>query len=218
MLTKVRILSPAFFFLGKGENRKGSTSNFEIVINECSEFISDFTGCENFHGCISHLRDEGSKSQTSHQNTYKPNKTRNINLRVGYSALAGINLILVNIKMKSNTKIEAQLKKKNNPVLVETIILAKKNPQWKEVAEVLTNSRKKRKDFNLDQIEKVEEKIIVVCGKVLSQGEITKKKKVVALNFSEKAKEKLLNAGCEALLITEEIKINKDAKDVKILK
>ncbi len=120
--------------------------------------------------------------------------------------------------MKSKTQIESQLKAKTNPVLVEAIILAKKNPAWLEVAYVLTGPRRKRKDFNLSEIEKSSESIVVVCGKVLSQGEIKSKKKVVALNFSGKAKEKLLKSGCEVILLKDEIQKNKDAKGVKILK
>lgn len=120
--------------------------------------------------------------------------------------------------MKSNTKIEIQLKKKTNPILVETVVLAKKNPSWKEVASLLTGSRRNRKDFNLSDVEKIGEGTVVVCGKLLSQGEVTKKMKVVALNFSEKAKDKLLKAGCEAVLLIDEIKNNKEAKGVNILK
>ena len=119
--------------------------------------------------------------------------------------------------IKSKTKIENQLRPKTNKALVETIILAKKNPAWIKVAGLLTISRRKRKDINLTEIEKTEGKTFVVCGKVLSQGGITKKVKVVALSFSEKAKEKLKAAGCETLTIAEEIQKNKDAKEVIIL-
>ena len=120
--------------------------------------------------------------------------------------------------IKSKTKIESQLRKKTNPVLVETVVLAKKNPAWIEVAGLLTTPGSNRKDFNLSAIERTEGEVIVVCGKVLSQGEITKKKKVIALGFSENAKNKLKNAGCEIASITEEIKNNKDAKGVVVLK
>lgn len=122
------------------------------------------------------------------------------------------------MKMKSKNQIEIQLKKKNDPILVETIILAKKNPAWIDVASVLTGSRRKRKNINLSEISNSEGKIVVVPGKVLSQGDISKKIKVVALSFSEKAKEKLLKAGCETVLLKDEIKKNKEAKDVTILK
>ena len=118
---------------------------------------------------------------------------------------------------KSKTKIESQLKKKTNPILVETVIIAKKNPAWIQVAHVLTGSRKKRKDYNLSEIEKIKGDV-ALCGKVLSQGEITSKKKVIALGFSGKAKEKLKNAGCEAILLEKEIRNNKEAKGITILK
>ena len=120
--------------------------------------------------------------------------------------------------MKSKSKIEKQIIRKTNPILVETIILAKKNPKWLEIAHVLTGSRKKRKDFTLIDIEKAEGQIIAVPGKVLSNGEISKKKRVVALNFSTAATEKLKKAGCDAVLLIDEIKKNKDAKGVVILK
>ena len=122
--------------------------------------------------------------------------------------------------IKSKTKIESQLKSKKSPELVETIILAKKNEKWLEVASVLSGSTRRQHSVNLDKIEKQSkaEDIVVVLGKVLSLGEITKKIKVVALGFSEKAKEKLLKSGCEVRLLKDEITDNKEAKAVKIVK
>jgi len=122
--------------------------------------------------------------------------------------------------MKSKTVIEKQLQRKTNAELVETIIACKKNDAWNEVASIISSSRRKRKDINLEELNKIggNEKIILVPGKVLSQGEITKKVKVVALNFSESAKEKLLKSGCEVSGILEEIKLNPSAKGIFILK
>jgi len=120
--------------------------------------------------------------------------------------------------MKSKTKIESQLRRKTNPELVETIILAKKNQGWREVAAILTGPRRNRRGINLAELDKSPSKSVVICGKVLSGGDVSKKKKVIALGFSEKAREKLRNAGCETKLISEEIKLNKDAKGVEILK
>lgn len=124
------------------------------------------------------------------------------------------------VKMKTKTKIEKQLQKKTNSDLVETIVAAKKNKEWQGVAAILAGSRKNHTDLNLDEIEKkIKEKdIAIVPGKVLSQGEISKKLKVVALGFSEKAKEKLLNAKCEVSTIMEEIKKNPDGKGIVVLK
>lgn len=124
----------------------------------------------------------------------------------------------VKIKMKSNTKIEKQLKKKTNSLLVETIIAAKKNSAWKEVAEILSGSRRKQMNFNLTELNGSEKGTVVVAGKVLSQGDIDSKIKVVACSFSEKAKDKLKKAGCEVKTILEEIKSNPNAKDILVLR
>lgn len=122
--------------------------------------------------------------------------------------------------MKSKSLIEKQIKKKTNTKLVETIILAKKNKEWLEVASILSGSRRKTMYFNLDEInEKVKDsEKIIIPGKVLSQGEINKKIKIVAISFSEKAKEKLLKSSCEISYILDEIKSNPSAKGIKILK
>jgi len=121
--------------------------------------------------------------------------------------------------MKTKSKIEKQLQRKTNSVLVETIIACKKNKNWIKVAEILSGPRKNRINLNLEELNKKvkDEKIVVVPGKILSQGELDKKIKIVALGFSEKAKEKLDKSGSEALTILEEIKKNPEAKGVKIL-
>jgi large subunit ribosomal protein L18e len=122
--------------------------------------------------------------------------------------------------MKSKTKISKQTEKKTNTELVETILAAKNNPSWLEVASILSGSRRNRKNFNLKNINELigKEKIILIPGKVLSEGEIDKKVKIVALNFSNKSKEKLIKSGCEVSSILDEIKSNPSLKDVKILK
>lgn len=120
--------------------------------------------------------------------------------------------------MKSKTKIENQLEKKTNPELVETVVLAKKNPAWMTVAHIMTGPRRKLKNYNIGEIDKLKESTIVVSGKVLGSGEITKKKKIIAFSFSNEAKEKLKKAGCEFSLIKDEIKKNKNAKEVYFLK
>ena len=112
------------------------------------------------------------------------------------------------------------MKKKTSSLLVKTIISAKKNKGWLKVAEILSGPRKKRVNINLEKINKEAEKgeKIVVPGKVLSQGEINKKLKIIALDFSEKAKEKLLKSKSESSSIIEEIQKNPEAKEIRILK
>ena len=114
---------------------------------------------------------------------------------------------------KSKTKIEKQTKRKVNLELVETIRVAKKNKAGLEVAGILSGPRRKRININLSDIKEE----VVVPGKILSQGEASKKK-IVAFSFSEKAKEKIIKAGGKAINIIDEIKSNPEMKGIKILK
>ncbi len=122
--------------------------------------------------------------------------------------------------MKSKTKISRQLQKKSNSKLIETIFEAKKKEKWLEIAGILSGPRRKMAHFNLNEINKQtkEKDKALIPGKVLSQGEINKKIKVIALNFSEKASEKLKQAGCEVSNILNEIKSNPSAEGIKILR
>ena len=121
--------------------------------------------------------------------------------------------------MKSKTKIEEQIQRKTESELIETLIATKKNKGWIKAASVLSCPRKKRMNLNLEKIDKnvKEGETIVIPGKVLSQGEISKKIKIVALSFSEKAKEKLLKSGIKISTIIEEIKKNPGAKGIRII-
>lgn len=103
---------------------------------------------------------------------------------------------------------------------METIIAGKKQEAWLEVAALLSSPRRIKTCLNLEDINKEAKagETLVVPGKVLSQGEIDKKMKVVAFSFSDKAKEKLLSAKCEISSILEEIKSNPSGKGIKILK
>ena len=121
--------------------------------------------------------------------------------------------------MKSLTKIKKQIQRKTNSELVETILKAAKSEKWLEIARIISGPRRKRMNLNLDEIEKIakEGEAIVVPGKVLSQGEIKKKIKIIALAFSENAMEKLSKAKKDFLTIAEEIKKNPDAKGIRII-
>jgi len=122
--------------------------------------------------------------------------------------------------MKTKTKINKQIQKKSRRELVDTIIAAKKKEKWFEVAKILSGPRRKNVNFNLNEIDKniKKEEIVVIPGKVLSSGELNKKVKIVALSFSEKAKEKLEKAKIPFSYIIEEIKRNPEGKGIQILK
>jgi len=121
--------------------------------------------------------------------------------------------------VKSKTQIEKQLKKKTNLELVETIRAAKKNKEWLKIAGILSGPRKNLASINLSEIEKEtkEGDTIVVPGKVLSQGEISKKIRISALGFSAAAKEKLEKTKNEVVSILDEIKQNPDMKGVNVI-
>jgi large subunit ribosomal protein L18e len=122
--------------------------------------------------------------------------------------------------MKTKTLIEKQTQRKRNPNLVETIRLAKKKDAWLQVASILTRPRREKININLAEIDKEskEGEKILVPGKVLSLGDVSKKIHVVALGISEVAKEKLLNQKGDFVTIAEEIKKNPEAKEIKILR
>ncbi len=122
--------------------------------------------------------------------------------------------------MKSKSKIQKQLKKKNSSEIVKTVNEAKKNPAWLEVASILAGPRSNFIVVNLESLNKISDgkETLVVPGKVLSMGSPEKKLKIVALNFSENATEKLKNAGCETSNLLDEIKSNPEAKGIKVVK
>ena len=122
--------------------------------------------------------------------------------------------------MKSKTKIDEQLGKKTNPELVATILEAKKKKNWIEIAGLISSPRSNMTMVSIEKLDKETKdgEIIIVPGKVLSQGELNKKIKVVALGFSKMAKEKISKAKGETSTILEEIKKNPDAKGMRILR
>ena len=122
--------------------------------------------------------------------------------------------------VKTRTQLEKSLKRKTNSELVKTLIASKKNDKWLVVASIASYPRRSRVEVNLDKLNEDadDKKMNVVPGKVLSQGTLTKKVNVCALAFSEKAKEKILNAGGKVSLLADEIKSNPEAKDINIIK
>lgn len=122
--------------------------------------------------------------------------------------------------MLSKTKISKRNKNKRNLELVETVNVCKKNEAWIKICQDLLLPKRKRINVNLEKINKESKDgdIIVVPGKVLSQGEINKKIKLIALDYSENAKEKLSKAKIDYSDIINEIKKNAKMQGVKILR
>ena len=122
--------------------------------------------------------------------------------------------------MMSKTLIGKRVMLKLNPEVVETVLVAKKNDAWFKVAQIISGPKKNQSSLNLKEIEKEtkEGDTVVVPGKVLGLGDLSKKIRVCALSFSKSAVEKLKNVKAEQVSLLEEIKKNPKAEGVKILR
>jgi large subunit ribosomal protein L18e len=120
----------------------------------------------------------------------------------------------------SQTRIKTHLKSKTNPELVQTINMARKESAWLMISRILAGSTRNHSSVNLNQIQRNSEegKTVVIPGKVLGNGDLTKKVKVVALSFSSSAEIKLKKLKVDYSTIAEEIKKNPKAKEVQIIK
>lgn len=120
----------------------------------------------------------------------------------------------------SKTKIKFNSKRKTNPAVVEILALAMKRKEWLHVAKMLSSSTRKYSMLNLSDIDKEtkEADTVMIIGKVLGSGNVSKKVRVCALNFSKSALDKLKKAKAEIVTIAEEIKKNPKCEGVKILR
>ena len=114
---------------------------------------------------------------------------------------------------------------KTNPTLITLIHELKKHanenkaPIWKDIAIRLEKSSKNWPVVNLDKINRFtsEKETALIHGKVLSNGELTKKVSIAAWAFSDKAQEKIKKAGSKHMSIEELMKHNPKGKDIRIL-
>ena len=106
-------------------------------------------------------------------------------------------------------------------LIIDLEIAARKNdaPIWKRVAELLSKSTRQRIEVNVGKINKVVEDgaIVVVPGKVLGGGTISKKVTVAAWRFTPAAKQKIENAGGKAISIYELLRENPKGSKVVIV-
>lgn len=94
-----------------------------------------------------------------------------------------------------------------------------KAPVWDYVAEILSRPSRARPSVNISKINRYSNdgEIVVVPGKVLASGEITKSLTVAAVSFSSKALEKILRAGGKAISIDELLDENPEGRGVKVI-
>jgi len=93
-------------------------------------------------------------------------------------------------------------------------------PLWRAVRKLLeAASRRRLPRVNVGKIDKLasEGDLVIVPGKVLGGGVVTKKLVVGALSFSRSARDKIAGAGGEALRIEEFVEKYHDARGVKLI-
>jgi large subunit ribosomal protein L18e len=124
------------------------------------------------------------------------------------------------MKTISKTKLKLRSQKKTRPELKETIALALKNPNWKPIAKILSSSTRKFSSINLFQLDKKAERgdTVIIPGKILSSGELTKQLAIVALSISPSASGKLTSSKSKFHTILQEIKENPKMEGIKILR
>ncbi|MEM0340888.1 MAG: 50S ribosomal protein L18e [Acidilobaceae archaeon] len=91
---------------------------------------------------------------------------------------------------------------------------------WLRVAEELEKPKRRRVAVNLSKINRYanDGDFIIVPGKVLGIGSIEGKKlTIAALSASLKALSKLKSAGCQFFTLEEAIRVNPEARNVKLI-
>lgn len=90
---------------------------------------------------------------------------------------------------------------------------------WLRVAEELERPRRSRRVVNLGKIDRFarDNEMVVVPGVLLGGGVLTKKVTVVALKASRTALAKLRESGCKFMTISEALKVNPKASNVRII-
>ncbi len=123
--------------------------------------------------------------------------------------------------MVSRTHIKFRMQHKTNPAIKEAIAAAlkTKSKTWYVVAQRLSAGTRQYTSINLSKIDAqtTAGDTVIILGKVLSAGDVTKKVRLCALGFSLAARNKLKKTKSEAVFITEEIVKNPKAEGVKII-
>jgi|AntAceMinimDraft_8_1070364.scaffolds.fasta_scaffold53268_3 large subunit ribosomal protein L18e len=102
---------------------------------------------------------------------------------------------------------------------LKTMAIEKKRPLWKTIAVELSKPTNRKREVNIYKLDRYTKdgEIIIVPGKVLGTGVLSKKITVAALQFSETAKQKIQSSKGEVLSIAELMKKHPDAKGVRIM-
>jgi len=115
--------------------------------------------------------------------------------------------------------------KPSNPELIAVISALRKKareskaPIWRDVAEYLSRSKRRRIAVNLSRLNRHTEakETVVVPGKVLAAGNLDHSVTVAAFSFSAVARSKIVKAKGKALSIADLLEKNPDGSNVRII-
>jgi large subunit ribosomal protein L18e len=112
--------------------------------------------------------------------------------------------------------------KKDNQVLLSLIesLMKSERPLWRKVADELSRPKRQKVEVNLSKLDQYasDDATVIVPGKVLGAGALSKKLTVAAFSFSGSARKLIGAAGGKALTIDGLHKTNPDGRGVVILK
>jgi len=102
---------------------------------------------------------------------------------------------------------------------LKQVARAQDAPVWMRVATDLEKPTRQRHSVNVYKISKItnDGDTIVIPGKVLGMGDISRKVTVAAHTFSRQAAEKIAHAGGKTLAISELLKQNPKGKNVRVV-
>ena len=115
--------------------------------------------------------------------------------------------------------------RKDNAELAHVLVALRKAakaheaPLWYAVAEKLSRPRRKVKPVNVGHLERLAhaKETVVIPGKLLAHGSLTKPLTVAAFHYSEDARTKIHVAGGTALSIGDLLKAKPDGTGVRLL-
>ena len=104
-------------------------------------------------------------------------------------------------------------------VTLKTLAITKERPLWKRVAVELSKPTRHKRELNVYKLERYAKdgEVIVVPGKVLGTGNLSKKITVAALQFSDSARSKIQSNKGEVLSIKELMEKHPDGKGIRIM-
>ncbi len=111
---------------------------------------------------------------------------------------------------------------KDDPLLVSLIEMLKKEkkPIWKKVMRELDKPRRQRAQVNLSKIDLYgsSDGVVLVPGKVLGSGSLTRGMTIAAFSFSDTAEKLITKAGGRVISIEDLHNSNPEGKSVTLLK